>query len=507
MSSDPPWEDVPTGVVKPSAARAKKRSNVLLATILCHPDPERVGDQVRLGSGAGGKVEISRSAPEFGSVGGPSRPLMAHWVSRRPVELKWGGRGFGATAEAAASVLLGDRPLDGTARVAVPELREGVLLTLGGAVVLLVQLTVEGEGEGDGRMLGRSAALDPVRGAIRRVGPRNVTVLITGESGVGKELVARAVHAAGRADGPFVAVNMAALSPGTAASALFGHERGAFTGAATAHRGLFEQADGGTLFLDEVGAAPPEVQDLLLRVLETGEVRPLGASKLRRVDVRVVSATDTDLEAAVAGGRFHLPLLHRLAGYQIPVPPLRRRREDIGILLLAALTVEAKRAGLPTPAARAGDGLWIEPELMVALATARWPGNVRELQNVARTLVLGTEPDEPFALTEDPVEVSEQAPETRSTTPSALDEDALRTLMRKHDYSVGAAAAALGVSRTAMYTRLASSTLPVATRLSAEAIRNAVEGSGGDLTRAAARLEVSRRGLVRRMTALGMDGE
>ncbi|MEK7384388.1 MAG: sigma 54-interacting transcriptional regulator [Elusimicrobiota bacterium] len=221
-------------------------------------------------------------------------------------------------------------------------------------------------------MVGGSAELRAVRRAVLAFAALPVPVLVTGESGTGKELVARALHDhSPRRARPFVALNAAALPAALIASELFGHERGAFTGATHRHRGVFEQADGGTLFLDEVADLAPDLQAWLLRVLETGEVRPLGGERTRQVDARVIAATHVELEPAVAAGRFRADLYWRLVVLRVHVPPLRERPEDIVPMarhLLAGLPLDEPR--------RLDDGA------LQVLILHDWLGNVRELRAV-----------------------------------------------------------------------------------------------------------------------------
>ncbi|WNZ66047.1 sigma-54 factor interaction domain-containing protein [Myxococcus sp. MxC21-1] len=195
-------------------------------------------------------------------------------------------------------------------------------------------------------IVGHGEGIHRVREDIIRVADLAVPVLIRGETGTGKELVARAIHASGpRRAGPFVSVNLGALAKELVAAELFGAQRGAYTGASRDREGYFRAAEGGTLFLDEVGEAPPEVQAALLRVLETGEIYPVGGHTPVPVDVRLVSATDAHLEARIQERTFKAPLLHRLAGFEILVPPLRERREDVGLLFLHFARQELEAMG------------------------------------------------------------------------------------------------------------------------------------------------------------------
>lgn len=233
-----------------------------------------------------------------------------------------------------------------------------------------------------GQLLGSSPAMVRLRREIELVGRDLVPVLITGETGVGKELVARAIHAASsRAHAPLIHVNCAALPETMAESELFGHVRGAFTGAATDRAGKFEVADGGTLFLDEIGELPMALQPKLLRALHrVGEIQRVGADRPKRVDVRVIAATNRDLEQAIAAGRFRADLYHRLNVYPVRVPPLRDRREDIAPLAGWFCEQAKRRLGLgPVRLSEAARRRLVEES---------WPGNVRELENVIARAVL-----------------------------------------------------------------------------------------------------------------------
>jgi DNA-binding NtrC family response regulator len=229
-------------------------------------------------------------------------------------------------------------------------------------------------------LLGRSAAMLDVYKQIARAADSAVPVLIQGESGTGKELVARAIHAHGRrASRPFVAVNCGAIAETLLDSELFGHSRGAFTGAVADRRGLFEQAGDGTMFLDEIGETSGALQVKLLRVLEESEVRPVGAARVVNVAARIVAASNVDLEREVTAGRFRQDLFYRLSVIVIVVPPLRDRPSDIPLLIARFLEGACGRA------ARRID---ITPEAVDALSGYGWPGNVRELENTVERLVL-----------------------------------------------------------------------------------------------------------------------
>jgi two-component system response regulator AtoC len=234
----------------------------------------------------------------------------------------------------------------------------------------------------DGDLLvGRCPAMQEVYKAVGRVAAQDVTVLVTGESGTGKELVARAIYQHGpRADRPFLAINCGAIPESLIESELFGHEKGAFTGADRKRIGKFEQCDGGTLLLDEVGEMPPLAQVKLLRVLQEQAFERVGGTETVRVDVRVIAATNADLEALTADGRFRKDLFFRLTGFTIPLPPLRDRGDDIPLLLDHYLRRFEREMGKPRTE--------VPADTLAALTAYPWPGNVRELQSVVRQSLL-----------------------------------------------------------------------------------------------------------------------
>ena len=235
--------------------------------------------------------------------------------------------------------------------------------------------------EASPEIIGEAPAMQEVFRAIGRLARSNITVLINGESGTGKELVAQALHRhSPRARQPFIALNMAAIPRDLMESELFGHERGAFTGAQGRREGRFEQADGGTLFLDEIGDMPPELQTRLLRVLADGEFYRIGGHEPVRVEVRIIAATHQHLETLVKAGRFREDLFHRLNVIRIHIPSLRERREDIGLLLRHFLTQAADELGVECKSLLA--------ETLACLEQMNWPGNVRQLENTARWLTV-----------------------------------------------------------------------------------------------------------------------
>lgn len=303
------------------------------------------------------------------------------------------------------------------------------------------------KGEGAPELIAQSKAMQPVLDVIERVGPSDANVLIVGEHGTGKEVVARWLHAVSdRAKSPLVAVNAGGFSEGVFESELFGHVKGAFTDAKTDRVGCFELADGGTLFLDEIANVPLQQQAKLLRVLENREIQRVGSSKVRKVDVRVVSATNANLGEAVANGDFREDLLYRLNTVEIRLPPLRDRVEDIPLLAEHFLKTQAARYG------RVLEGF--SPSAMDALQAHPWPGNVRELQHSVERSVLMARGSR--------IEASDLGLRRREDGSPLIDEltldEAERLMIEKalerHQGNVSKAAEALGLSRSALYRRL-----------------------------------------------------
>jgi DNA-binding NtrC family response regulator len=306
-----------------------------------------------------------------------------------------------------------------------------------------------------GEMIGRSPVMHRVFDLIERVASTEASVLVTGESGTGKELVARSLHARGRRrDGPFVALNCAAIPAGLVESELFGHARGAFTGARDSRDGLFVQAKGGTLFLDEIGELPPEVQPKLLRALQERKVRPVGGTQEVELDVRLVTATNRDLAAEVEAERFREDLLYRIDVVRVELPPLRLRGRDV--LLLAQSFIERHAA----QSQREVKGL--DPAAAELLLGYDWPGNVRELENCMERAVALTRHDRIVPL-DLPTKVREH--KSKSVVVATDDPDDLPTLEDLERRYIGRvleitagnkshAARILGVERRTLYRRL-----------------------------------------------------
>ena len=305
-------------------------------------------------------------------------------------------------------------------------------------------------------LIGRSPAFQRMLGLVARVAPAPATVLLLGESGTGKELVARAIHEASpRASKPLVPVDCSSLPETLFESELFGHERGAFTGATTAKGGLVEAASGGTLFLDEVGDIPLPMQVKLLRLLETGMYRRVGSTEPRHADIRVVSATHRDLDRLMAEGRFREDLYHRLSTFPIPLPPLRERTGDLALLAPALL----ERGAAPRR-------LRLSPAAMQRLEAQPFPGNVRELRNLLERSALlcdgevieASHVDEAIAIGRRPGQATTgpSAPATAGDTVRAASRETLRAIVAEHRGNRAALAAKLGISERSLYRKLKS---------------------------------------------------
>jgi len=300
-------------------------------------------------------------------------------------------------------------------------------------------------------LIGMSKPMQMVFRTVRRIARSDVTVLITGESGTGKELVARSIHnRSSRADGPFLTVNCSALTDTLLESELFGHAKGAFTGAITAKKGLFEDADGGTILLDEIGDMELGAQAALLRVLESGEIRRVGETRPIQADVRVLASTNRDLEKAIAEGTFREDLYYRLRVVPIRIAPLRERTEDI--LLLAQHFIVRYQEKF------ARQGFKLSPEAVSLLMRYRWPGNVRELQHAIERAILLAD-DETIKPEDLPPEISSPAPDETNTAPMTLEEIEKQHILRRLEQCDGnrsEAARQLGVSRNTLARKLKS---------------------------------------------------
>lgn len=493
-------------------SREGGRASMLLGlTVLWHPDPARIGEQF-IGPAAEGEIDIGRFTPLFFRPGGEGMPLGHRAIARAPLKLRrTGADGLAITppdssmvVEVCGQVLRTPLELDCAA------VTRGVVLGLGGHVLLCAHWMTSLPRANDlPGLLGVGSAAIATRELVRQVAATDLPVLLLGETGTGKDVAARAIHAGGkRSAQPLVAVNMATLSESLAAADLFGAVKGAYTGAQAARRGLFAEADGGTLFLDELGDTPASVQPMLLRVLETGSYRPLGASQDATSSARLIAATDQNLDAR----GFNQPLLRRMEAFVIRVPPLRERREDIGVLLLHALRSCSDDAG---------ELVLFPPSLVSEMCNYDWPGNVRQLVNVTRRALMAQRAGGEPALRHfvDPA-VASPSSSVAAATPAAasakseaatrrrlaeIGGDDVLNAMEENGWQISGAAQQLGISRPSLYKLIeAHPAIRSATAIPADQIEAALGASGGDLEACAARLKTPSEALRRHLRGLGL---
>ena len=514
-------------------------------TIIAHPDPCRVGEQAPLplgipGDRIRGRVELSRLRPLFAqpfSGSAEPRPLADPHLSRRPLWIAEGRQAGGLSltphdsdSRRVSTVRIDGEALKGERELDFEQLESGITIELNDRVALLLHRfdPTPVEQAGDFGLIGDSDAIRRLRRSIRKVAEVPTPVLVLGPSGSGKELVARALHAASnRSSGPWVSVNMASVPPSLAASELFGSTQGAFTGS-TRRPGFFRRADGGTLFLDEVGDTPLDVQPLLLRALESGEIQPVGADRGQKVDARVVAATDANLSSAMEDGDFRAPLFHRLSSAVIEVPTLAERRDDIARLAIHFLRQELASCGRQQrlePTQR-GQRPWLPTSWMAGLVRSALTGNVRQLRNIVRQWVIEFRDAEEMLGNpglESAGSVSPGVRSSASTTesqeevgsrdqgirihrqPSQIEESELIEALRECRWRLQPTARLLGISRTSLYALIDKfPNIRRAGELDGSEIRDALEAVDGDVDRAVEHLEVSKHGLLQRMRDLGI---
>jgi DNA-binding NtrC family response regulator len=514
----PSLPDTDDTLTQPLWSAAWPGAPLLGMTVLWHPDFSRVGEQW-LGLAAPGEQAVSRYAPVFAAAGATAAlPLGHRTVSREPLLLcrDSGGNVTIRPPVARMRIELDGMPLTDAFTIGSDRLADGVVLSLGGAVLLCLHwMPALPRWQPPHGIVGVGAAAQRLRAQVGQAAATTLPVLLLGETGAGKEVAARAIHAAGALrNGPLVAVNMATLHESLAASELFGASKGAYTGAQHERGGLFAAAAGGTLFLDEIGATPPAVQPMLLRVLESGEYRPVGSARTHQSQARIVAATDAQLENSPG---FIQPLLRRLEGYVIHVPPLRRRREDLGVLLVHFAGDYLARHG----------GGSLPPEWVALLCLAPWPGNVRQFASVVRRVLLALEQGEPLppellaALARPPGPEPERQgaigapaaaahaiPDTRAplrTDLAGVSDEAVLDALRQGGWRILRAAQLLGVSRPSMYKLVARNRYVRAPEtIPRSEIVQALRENGGDMMRCAAALQTPGEALRRHVRAHGL---
>ena len=499
-------------------------------TVVSHPDPTRIGAVAVLDELVqGGTVSLSRGMLDFilpkEKIG---FALEDPFLSREPIRFSlFENQDLRIdTGRSRTDFAIGVKPIQGQQRIAASAWQRGIPMVLANRITLFFHQSGQPlVGHPDFGMIGAGDTMAALRGEIRRILDLEVTTLIRGKSGSGKERVAQAIHHHGRRQGrPFVSVNFGAIPASLAASELFGAVRGAFTGAGPARPGFFARADRGTIFLDEIGEAQPDVQAMLLRVLETGEMFPVGSATPQKVDVRIIAATDADLGQMVSRNQFREALFHRLSGYTIWVPELIERKEDMGRLFLHFAQAIRRDAGLPPwrPSENPRTPPWFPPSIAVPLLEYDWPGNVRQLQNLVRQLVIGNREKPQLEWTEPArkllgkigklqggeaysVLVGQPRQGPPRKRPSEISEAELIAALKRHRWNFKATAEGLGISRASLYTL--SGQCPKIGRaedLDEETLRQAWERSGGSVSQMADQFSVSRKALRQRLRSLGL---
>ena len=513
----PPWmhggDETRTQETADPPSRSDARGDEALSPcieILLHADVRRIGQYVTLDRASRDPVEIGRSEPSFYGCGASARALLDPCISRRQLSVRWlEGEGafsirqFEGSRRPVTLIGVDGRPRGRAEGIARP----GEMLAIGDRVVLALGMRRMDEPIAQ-ELVGTSTAMTALRARIDALAAADETVLVTGETGTGKELVARSLHARSpRGTRPFVPLNCAALPDHLLESELFGHERGAFTGAVERRAGLFRAAERGTLFLDEIGELSPAAQAKLLRVMQERAVRTVGGEREHGVDVRLIAATNRSLSQAVDEGRFRLDLLTRLDGLTIHVPPLRERKADILPLFMMFLMRALAARGVTDPSWLVRDVSVYPPPLpfdfCAALLRHEWPGNVRQLERVAiaaATLSLAAGRFMGPALEAPP----EPSLARKPVTGARPTREELIQALESHAFVQQRAARSLGIPQATFARWLREEGVPRPNELERDQIEAALERAGGEFRKAAALLRVSTRGLSLRMSELGL---
>ena len=529
----PLWDDLSAG-----DRRRRTRARYPALTILYHPDVQRVGERVILSALVpGGSLPLSRLEPRFEApYQAGARPLLDRCISRSPFLITMDENGaLGLSTEGIRTRLVVDGvPVVRACTLSAQDVERGSILEVADRIVLLLHtlpvlpLTTVGSLG----LIGESEGIQRVRHEIRRVADLEVPVLLRGETGTGKELVANAIHQASpRRDGPCLSVNMGAIPASLATSELFGATKGSYTSSVRDQAGYFQRAHGGTLFLDEIGEASPEVQVMLLRVIETGEIQRVGGPGTQKVDVRLIAATDADLEGEIEAGRFRAPLLHRLVRLRAvhPAPARAPGRLRTAVQPLPrggaaghprGASPDAPQGGRAALDARLG-GRSSRP---LHLAGQRPPAPQHGAPDRDRQPLVRDRRDRPPGRAPAARRGSAGRSRLRSArrtrrpfraaapdaleyrSPAEVTETELVEALRATHWEVKLAAEHLGISRPSLYLLIDKfPSIRKAADLSREEILEARELCGGSLDAMVARLEVSKKGLVQRITQLGIE--
>lgn len=495
-----------TSALPPAISSA---GSLLGLTILWHADATRIGQQY-IGPPGAGVIELNRFLPLFRHPGADGCALEHRCVARDPLRIaRDGADGVTITAPLSRMALeVNGAAANGVLSFTAEQVERGIVLGLGGCLLVCVHwMRRLPKANALPGMLGVGSAAIAAREQVRQAAWHDMPVLLLGETGTGKDVAARAIHAAGaRAGRPFVAVNMATLGETLAAADLFGAVKGAYTGAESARSGLFADAADGTLFLDEIGDTPATVQPMLLRVLESGEYRALGGRHDLRSQARLISATDQDLGARA----FSAALLRRIEACVIRLPALRERREDIGVLVRHFLA----------ECAQPGEAEVLLPVSFVsALCNDDWPGNVRQLAHVVRRAALAVRAGEtpllaqfmrvernaPTVPAPAPAPAGVVAPKPRRIAIAEVGDAAVLAAMDNNQWRIRGAALELGISRPSLYKLLeAHPRIRRPEAIGDEELRRALAQHDGELGKCAAALRTPGEALRRHLRASGL---
>ena len=511
-------------MTSPLASLTNNDSPLLGLTVIWHPEMARIGEQF-IATDRTGVIELNRFMPTFQHAGKAGLPLGFGGISREPLHILRKADDS-ITIEPPASkmiVELQGQEIHQPHILTKQQLSNGVILGLGRSILLCLHwmycLPKNNPIEG---IIGVSSAAIKMRDQIRQIAATDLPVLLLGETGTGKEIAARALHQhSARKNKKLVSVNMAALNESLAAADLFGAQKGAYTGAQAMRQGLFLEAADSTLFLDEIGNTPATIQPMLLRVLETGDYRPLGATQDKVATARLITATDQDLYNA----NFNQALLRRLENAVIHLPPLRDRREDIGLLILHLLSTINSTQQSPLPA--------LPTALVSSIANYDWPGNIRQLKHVLQRIMLSLQAGNVadfaalvapvFTETKDALQSAQitqstlgykhnkkasiaiNAPKFHRKKLQEITEQDVLQAMQNNRWTIQGAALELGISRPSMYKLIDEhSQIRRAEKIAPEEIRQTLASNAGDIDASAAVLKTPSEALRRVLKVIGM---
>ncbi|WP_444998271.1 sigma 54-interacting transcriptional regulator [Aliikangiella sp. IMCC44359] len=506
------------------SSTATNESIVPALIIQSHPDLDRIGDIYWMNELLTGKsLALNRNYPDFkntGSLIGLS--LSDPYISRKPIHLSLlkNGKIQLNCSESSIKVLINNTLITSSLEITNEQLAIGVAIELSERITLLLKSLPQNKvyAKEHFNMIGNSPLINAVKIQLENLKGIDEPVLIRGATGVGKELIAEAIYQkSNRVGKPFVKVNLGAIPSSLAAAELFGTQKGAFTGADKERAGFFVTANQGTLFLDEIGEAPIEVQSMLLRVLETGELYPVGSNTPKKVNVRIIAATDAKLEMLGQKDQFKLPLLHRLASYEIHLPSLNERKEDIGLLLIHFIKQQIsdfeayyrqKQSESIVP--------WLSTKLMSLLLNYHWPGNIRQLKNITKQLLINSSQSNQLIISqqiqerltsdEETQSISSKSLETKVSKrkPSTVSCHELEKGLEENLWEIQATASQLNISRTSIYELMKRYNLKTPVDFNTDEIMQSYKHCNQQLDLMVADLKISKHALTRRIKELGL---